>query len=1612
MLRQAGPAGFLEQKIAGYAANLELETRGWLDHYLYALALTFAGADSLVDAERELRKARELQPQSVDVARTLSWVLLNREPQAMDALPRAEEVVELIERQLSRMSEDTVGYRELEYSLSLALFRLRKFDRAESILKRFDSDFDEVSSGRSAYLSLRADLAYRNGDNESAIVWLEQLLAAEETTGREDRLGELYARLGVVLYAAGKVDRALKVLSDSALRYAQSGGTQKANHLKRTVALLRNQPVWDKTQTGRQLEAWKWGLSGVERILFIASSRAAEAQALAVEPTTAGDEDEDEDATTAADLETTSPKGATISPYGDEEHWHKWSYATVSYNRGEQTFDLVEMSASIIDRVGVLESIWNQGVLEFGYVREVRDVLFDSLARLNIQSDPKVVSALERLMKQVPQEVRLTRAWKNLSEEFEAFILRDLTGALELCGLIPYLTLSETTTLAHACDFKAMAQRDVASLDDELKRIDQFLERAPRAPAEQSCSSDVFYQNWRARGALPSDAAALRRFLDDCPSIDAWQRTSLLIAFESVALGGAARGQAISISPQEPSEALIWALDEELIYLGGIETEEGWWFLEIGDGQTKIRRITSEKLLERLKYWRPRNPVLSSSLARLTNRLEPTSWSFVQSFLSFWEKETWEGPKFIAVPESLISLDKCNEVRAKPLRYETLRVNILKGDSLSEKLLDVERCARGAVKFHRLSVNYSSPGTIKDSDFDRIVYLLHQRHRFPFESAQLVAGDYVLNLGPKPTRGIAWIAVWNEYFQPLFANALSARRVQQSKGDQDSHRALVEEIEKLLNVFQGLRLTQPELLDGYIKNADGRAGMLGQVYPKLELFRSQFLTWAIASYEALGDISAASDILRTLLAERAWQGDLDKFRLWSRKQASFFIALEDTEQALNVLENCWAAEVADCGVQLGQVYLSEARYRDAERIADGLVGIADNARANVEGTNMLARIAEQERYDFDAAVELLLRAYAMANNVDLDLRVSLSINLMRVARLAGDYQAAETLGDSVAKWELTPSQRLRIELTRAQTWYVSGQARKVVRAMAKLTNLADDMDDTFGKMLCTSLWALSSLEVGRYDDARRLAESALSQAESLGNRREIANQLNNLGLVYARLGLHEKASQALNAAMTSDFTGRDSMSLAYSMRNLGQQKFLAGLHTQASGLLEESAYLSRKAGDRINEVRARFSFLLNQERLGVEELGERFWRLSEEAGSLRLVEIQWRALFGAYRSLEPSLNPEQALRILEEAFSISMSHIGLASERLGPGREALRNEYHFRLIKADKHLDAIKVALRFAQPASLRKGGKPLSLEGVQERLAESEALWYGWFDERGWQGWLIERDSQVFLGTEWDGDETLKIFADLEKRFKEYTPLGRSLEQLSKAFSYLLKDHLGEITTLKILDLETDLWIPYRALTVNGMLLDEQVRLEWVLPVLSSRAESPEALTYVVSEEESPHDLAFAMLEKSWLGRRLAATEIKQRDIFAPTLTQSHFHLTGHYNGLGKLEDLWFRQEGDGQTNYWPRRIFINTCGPAGESTRVAERYGALLTALSNGTDLALTHRLRISDWAASIISKRYYQTDTSEPVSERAREATRYVRRMFEHPAHWAGFEVITGL
>ena len=109
------------------------ETSGWLDHYLLGLALTFVGPQSLVQAEKQLRIAQQLQPQSIDVVRTLSWVLLNRGGRLTDRLRRAEEVIDVVERQLSRMEEGAEGYRELEYSLSLALFRLGKFDRSRHV---------------------------------------------------------------------------------------------------------------------------------------------------------------------------------------------------------------------------------------------------------------------------------------------------------------------------------------------------------------------------------------------------------------------------------------------------------------------------------------------------------------------------------------------------------------------------------------------------------------------------------------------------------------------------------------------------------------------------------------------------------------------------------------------------------------------------------------------------------------------------------------------------------------------------------------------------------------------------------------------------------------------------------------------------------------------------------------------------------------------------------------------------------------------------------------------------------------------------------------------------------------------------------------------------------------------------------------------------------------------------------------------------------------------------------------------------------------------------------------------------------------------------------------
>ena len=120
---------------------------------------------------------------------------------------------------------------------------------------------------------------------------------------------------------------------------------------------------------------------------------------------------------------------------------------------------------------------------------------------------------------------------------------------------------------------------------------------------------------------------------------------------------------------------------------------------------------------------------------------------------------------------------------------------------------------------------------------------------------------------------------------------------------------------------------------------------------------------------------------------------------------------------------------------------------------------------------------------------------------------------------------------------------------------------------------------------------------------------------------------------------------------------------------------------------------------------------------------------------------------------------------------------------------------------------------------------------------------------------------------------------------------------------------------------------------------------------------------------------------------------------------------MTGHFNGLGQLEDAWFRRESSEQTSQWPSRILLTPVVQTVIQFRLKSDM-ALVTALQNGTSMALTHRLRVSDWAAAVLAKRYYQGASEQEPSEIARQATRFVRQMFRHPAYWAGFEVITGL
>ena len=264
----------------------------------------------------------------------------------------------------------------------------------------------------------------------------------------------------------------------------------------------------------------------------------------------------------------------------------------------------------------------------------------------------------------------------------EAFVLRDLPSALLICNLVPYLNLDESSTLNHTCNVSAAALAGGKDLEEEFEVLDRLIDARGEEPTERSCSAELLYKTWSTRGFLPTDTVVLGRLLRDCESLDAWVRTELVVGLESVAFqrrGSNRDHLASAISAEQITEALVWALDEEVVYLGGFTPTKVGGFLRSVMGKLKLDDSLRRSLKNGSHIGPTANRYFQIPWLNLLHSLAPASWRFSHSFLAYWEEETWEGPAFIAVPESQLSAEECLNSGVSALKYESLLIRLQRG---------------------------------------------------------------------------------------------------------------------------------------------------------------------------------------------------------------------------------------------------------------------------------------------------------------------------------------------------------------------------------------------------------------------------------------------------------------------------------------------------------------------------------------------------------------------------------------------------------------------------------------------------------------------------------------------------------------------------------------------------------------------------------------------------------------------------------------------------------------------------------------------------------------------------------------------------------------------
>ena len=406
-----------------------------------------------------------------------------------------------------------------------------------------------------------------------------------------------------------------------------------------------------------------------------------------------------------------------------------------------------------------------------------------------------------------------------------------------------------------------------------------------------------------------------------------------------------------------------------------------------------------------------------------------------------------------------------------------------------------------------------------------------------------------------------------------------------------------------------------------------------------------------------------------------------------RSQLDFAAAARSMEEAVALYEAAGAYtrkdRPAEAGQVLGQVaelYLNA--LSDPVRAQTAYERVLSHAQTREERVQVLiglARVARR-RGDFAAASAYAARAQREASEDQAaDLELGAVIEAANIAWYQGDYR----LGEELCQRSLTMADALLASLAQE-----AGAAKKPPGR--RITKRVVERNRIFALSVC-GLVAMSQRD---FEGAVRHLERARRQASRLGDEREVAAQLNNLGRVYLEFDRLQPAIEAFRGARAIDERLQDRYGLAYDLRNLGRALTLVGQHGEADAALRQALLYAIEVKDTNNELRARFSLAELERARGRLGPAEEAYRAAQPlAHRLDVKELAWqihRALGLMARARGAWAEAEAELR---HAVRIVRSITGRAAASDGDAhRYAAFDDLMLLLLDQDRAEEAYEIA--------------------------------------------------------------------------------------------------------------------------------------------------------------------------------------------------------------------------------------------------------------------------------------------------------------------------------